>query len=69
MTEISEEEEEKEIREAFKVFDRYGRGVITINDLKPVMQGMVDPMSEDERKFQKKKLSVFLKNFSYILLS
>lgn len=48
--EISEEEEEKELRAAFKVFDRTGQGFITSNDLRSVLQCLGEQLDQDESK-------------------
>jgi calmodulin len=49
LAEISEEQEEKELREAFRVFDRTGNGYITSSDLRSVLQCLgEDGMTEEE---------------------
>ena len=48
LNEKSQEQEEKELKEAFKVFDRTGHGYITSNDLRSVIQCLGEQLSEDE---------------------
>lgn len=48
LTEISEEQEEAELRDAFKVFDTAGNGYITNQDLRSVLQCLGEQLSEDE---------------------
>ena len=39
---------EKELREAFKVFDRDGTGTISRDELKDVMKSLGEDLTEDE---------------------
>jgi Ca2+-binding EF-hand superfamily protein len=50
LAEISEEQEEKELREAFKVFDRTENGYITSSDLRSVLQCLGEQLNEEESK-------------------
>jgi Ca2+-binding EF-hand superfamily protein len=50
LSEVSEEAEEKELRAAFKVFDRTGNGFITSSDLRSVLQCLGEQLTEDESK-------------------
>jgi len=51
LSEKTEEQEEKELKQAFKVFDRSGNGYITSSDLRSVIQCLGEQLSEDESKF------------------
>ena len=55
LAEISEEQEEKELRDAFKVFDRQGNGYITSGDLRSVLQCLGEQLTEDESKIIENK--------------
>lgn len=44
----SREEEEKELRDAFRVFDKHNRGYITASDLRAVLQCLGEDLSEEE---------------------
>jgi Ca2+-binding EF-hand superfamily protein len=57
LPEISEEQEEKELREAFKVFDRTGNGYITSSDLRSVLQCLGEQLNEEESKHSYKLLN------------
>lgn len=48
--ESSAEEEEKELRDAFRVFDKHNRGYITASDLRAVLRCLGENLSEDESK-------------------
>lgn len=50
LSEISEEDEEKELRHAFKVFDKAGRGYITSGDLRSILHSLGEQLTEDESK-------------------
>lgn len=45
---MSREEEEKELRDAFRVFDKHNRGYITASDLRAVLQCLGEDLSEEE---------------------
>lgn len=45
---LSREEEEKELRDAFRVFDKHNRGYITASDLRAVLQCLGEDLSEEE---------------------
>lgn len=47
---LSREEEEKELRDAFRVFDKHNRGYITASDLRAVLQCLGEDLSEEESK-------------------
>lgn len=47
---ISREQEEKELRDAFRVFDKHNRGYITASDLRAVLQCLGEDLSEEESK-------------------
>ena len=51
ITEISEEQEEQELRDAFKVFDRTGRGYITNVDLRSILHSLGENLTDEESKF------------------
>lgn len=44
-------QEEQELRDAFKVFDKHNRGYITSSDLRAVLQCLGEDLDEDESKF------------------
>ncbi|XP_011297592.1 polcalcin Jun o 2 [Fopius arisanus] len=48
-TDLSQEEqEEQELRDAFRVFDKHNRGYITASDLRAVLQCLGEDLSEEE---------------------
>lgn len=47
---LSREEEDKELRDAFRVFDKHNRGYITASDLRAVLQCLGEDLSEEESK-------------------
>nr|CAH7724604.1 unnamed protein product [Callosobruchus chinensis] len=47
---ITREEEEKELRDAFRVFDKHNRGYITASDLRAVLQCLGEDLSEEESR-------------------
>lgn len=51
---LSREEEEKELRDAFRVFDKHNRGYITASDLRAVLQCLGEDLSEEESNFTPK---------------
>ncbi|CAL1547707.1 unnamed protein product [Lymnaea stagnalis] len=48
ISENSEEDEEEELRQAFRIFDKKGCGYITPSDLRAVLQCMGEDLTEDE---------------------
>lgn len=48
ISEQSEEDEEEELRQAFRVFDKTGCGYISASDLRAVLQCMGEDLTEDE---------------------
>jgi Ca2+-binding EF-hand superfamily protein len=46
--ETSADQEERELRDAFKVFDKHNRGYITASDLRAVLQCLGEDLDEDE---------------------
>ena len=42
------EQEEKELRDAFRIFDKHNRGYIVASDLRAVLQCLGEDLSEDE---------------------
>lgn len=48
LNEQSEEDEEEELRQAFRVFDKSGCGYITPSDLRAVLQNIGEDLTEDE---------------------
>lgn len=48
--ETSAEQEEKELRDAFRVFDKHNCGYITASDLRAVLQCLGEDLDEDESK-------------------
>ncbi|XP_044763551.1 neo-calmodulin-like isoform X3 [Coccinella septempunctata] len=53
-----EEEEEKELRDAFRVFDKHNRGYITASDLRAVLQCLGEDLSEEEIEDMIKEVDV-----------
>lgn len=43
-------QEEQELRDAFKVFDKHNRGYISASDLRAVLQCLGEDLSEEESK-------------------
>ncbi|CAH1997962.1 unnamed protein product [Acanthoscelides obtectus] len=54
----SREEEEKELRDAFRVFDKHNRGYITASDLRAVLQCLGEDLSEEEIEDMIKEVDV-----------
>lgn len=48
--ETSADQEERELRDAFRVFDKHNRGYITASDLRAVLQCLGEDLDEDESK-------------------
>ncbi|KAK7113927.1 hypothetical protein V1264_000079 [Littorina saxatilis] len=48
LNEQSEEDEEEELRQAFRVFDKSGCGYITPSDLRGVLQNIGEDLTEEE---------------------
>lgn len=48
------DQEERELRDAFRVFDKHNRGYITASDLRAVLQCLGEDLDEDESIFCKK---------------
>ncbi|CAH1140789.1 unnamed protein product [Phyllotreta striolata] len=55
---ISLEEEEKELRDAFRVFDKHNRGYISASDLRAVLQCLGEDLSEEEIEDMIKEVDV-----------
>lgn len=51
LSENTEEDEEEELRQAFRVFDKSGCGYITPSDLRAVLQNIGENLTEEESKF------------------
>lgn len=49
--ESSADQEDRELRDAFRVFDKHNRGYITASDLRAVLQCLGEDLDEDESKF------------------
>lgn len=45
------DQEERELRDAFRVFDKHNRGYITASDLRAVLQCLGEDLEEDESEF------------------
>lgn len=50
LTEISAEQEDRELKAAFKVFNRSGNGFISSIDLRSVLQSLGEYLTDDESK-------------------
>lgn len=46
--ESAADQEERELRDAFRVFDKHNRGYITASDLRAVLQCLGEDLDEDE---------------------
>ncbi|CAH1118486.1 unnamed protein product [Phaedon cochleariae] len=55
---LSRDEEEKELRDAFRVFDKHNRGYITASDLRAVLQCLGEDLSEEEIEDMIKEVDV-----------
>lgn len=49
--ETSVDQEERELRDAFRVFDKHNRGYITASDLRAVLQCLGEDLGEDESEY------------------
>lgn len=49
--ETSADQEERELRDAFRVFDKHNRGYITSSDLRAVLQCLGEDLDEDESMY------------------
>lgn len=61
MTDTSSEtadQEERELRDAFRVFDKHNRGFITASDLRAVLQCLGEDLNEDEIEDMIKEVDV-----------
>lgn len=47
----SAEQEERELRDAFRVFDKHNRGYICASDLRAVLQCLGEDLSEEESMY------------------
>ncbi|XP_046416910.1 calmodulin isoform X1 [Neodiprion pinetum] len=56
--EATEDQEEKELRDAFRVFDKHNRGYITASDLRAVLQCLGEDLSEEEIEDMIKEVDV-----------
>lgn len=60
----SADQEERELRDAFRVFDKHNRGYITASDLRAVLQCLGEDLDEEESEYKVKllemKKSIFL---------
>lgn len=57
--ETSADQEERELRDAFRVFDKHNRGYITSSDLRAVLQCLGEDLDEDESMYIFVKLVIF----------
>ena len=62
-----EDEEDKELKAAFKVFNRSGSGFITENDLKSILNSFGEYLTNDESKNPSKILSVKIHSNIFII--
>ncbi|CAO1420024.1 unnamed protein product [Diamesa hyperborea] len=56
--ETSADQEERELRDAFRVFDKHNRGYITASDLRAVLQCLGEDLDEDEIEDMIKEVDV-----------
>uniref|UniRef100_A0A1B6DGC7 EF-hand domain-containing protein n=1 Tax=Clastoptera arizonana TaxID=38151 RepID=A0A1B6DGC7_9HEMI len=57
-TECTADQEEKELRDAFRVFDKHNRGYISASDLRAVLQCLGEDLSEEEIEDMIKEVDV-----------
>ncbi|XP_078044148.1 troponin C [Augochlora pura] len=57
-TSPDQNQEEKELRDAFRVFDKHNRGYITASDLRAVLQCLGEDLSEEEIEDMIKEVDV-----------
>ncbi|XP_039299229.1 neo-calmodulin [Nilaparvata lugens] len=57
-TERTADQEEKELRDAFRIFDKHNRGYITASDLRAVLQCLGEDLSEEEIEDMIKEVDV-----------
>lgn len=55
----SADQEERELRDAFRVFDKHNRGYITASDLRAVLQCLGEDLDEEESKSSEKCLHFY----------
>lgn len=48
----SADQEERELRDAFRVFDKHNRGYITASDLRAVLQCLGEDLDEEDSKYK-----------------
>lgn len=48
VAETSADQEERELRDAFRVFDKHNRGYITASDLRAVLQCLGEDLDEED---------------------
>lgn len=53
-----QDQEEQELRDAFRVFDKHNRGYITASDLRAVLQCLGEDLSEEEIEDMIKEVDV-----------
>ncbi|XP_058822566.1 uncharacterized protein LOC131684057 [Topomyia yanbarensis] len=58
MAEASADQEERELRDAFRVFDKHNRGYITASDLRAVLQCLGEDLDEEEIEDMIKEVDV-----------
>ncbi|XP_055634229.1 calmodulin isoform X2 [Toxorhynchites rutilus septentrionalis] len=58
MAETSADQEERELRDAFRVFDKHNRGYITASDLRAVLQCLGEDLDEEEIEDMIKEVDV-----------
>lgn len=52
------DQEERELRDAFRVFDKHNRGYITASDLRAVLQCLGEDLDEDESEYQRVEMDL-----------
>lgn len=64
------DQEERELRDAFRVFDKHNRGYITASDLRAVLQCLGEDLDEEDSKldiFNTSTVSPLSQTFSFQL--
>lgn len=64
----SAEQEERELRDAFRVFDKHNRGYICASDLRAVLQCLGEDLSEEESEYSLNIITITSYLFQFLSL-
>lgn len=56
----SADQEERELRDAFRVFDKHNRGYITASDLRAVLQCLGEDLDEEDSRCLNTHISTYV---------